>query len=157
MRAAIDVTSQQAQFFDKGRGLAEIAQDQMLDAALKIIIEFQYIISYTIYYILILIEFKESDISVEQIASNFMMTMSDPQKLITLINPNAMVGGGVLPEYIPATEAINIIFRLKAAFPDLNFGIQQVTLSGNTATMHTTWSGSRPDLSVCPSLARQQF
>jgi hypothetical protein len=43
--------------------------------------------------------------------------------------------GGVLPQPIPAREAIGLLTSLNAAFPDLRFEVQNVTVNGNQATV----------------------
>jgi predicted ester cyclase len=50
--------------------------------------------------------------------------------------------GGVLPQPIPAREAIRLLNALKTAFPDLKFDIQNVTVKGNQAVVQAVWSGT---------------
>ncbi len=80
--------------------------------------------------------------SVEQVAKDFIGMMSDTQKAKSMLTPDAMVSGGVLPQAMPATEAINIVAALKTAFPDLKFDVQQVMVDGNKATVKTKWGGT---------------
>jgi hypothetical protein len=58
------------------------------------------------------------------------------------LTPDAVSAGGVLPQPIPAREAINMLSALKTAFPDLKFDIQNVTVKGNQATVQAIWSGT---------------
>jgi hypothetical protein len=80
--------------------------------------------------------------SVEQVARNFVMTMLTPNKLSALLTPDAMLSGGVVPQPVPAAEAVKIMQALTTAFPDLKFDIQQVTVDGNTATVKIMWGGT---------------
>lgn len=80
--------------------------------------------------------------SVEQVARDFITMMTDVEKTKEHVTADAVVGGGILPQPIPAMEAINIIGALKTAIPDLKFDIQQVTVNGNEATVKATWGGT---------------
>ena len=80
--------------------------------------------------------------SVEQVARDFIAQMDDVQKTKTRITPDAMVSGGILPQAMPAMEAINIMGALKTAFPDLQFDINRVTVNGNQARVEATWGGT---------------
>ncbi len=80
--------------------------------------------------------------SVEQVARDFIAQMDDTQKTLSRITPDAKVSGGVLPQPMPATEAIRIMGGLKKAFPDLQFDIKKVTVNGNQARVEATWSGT---------------
>jgi predicted ester cyclase len=80
--------------------------------------------------------------SVEQIARELVSNMMNEAKVKPLLAPNAMSSGGVLPQPVPATEAIKMIGALTTAFPDLKFNVDQVTVSGNDATVKATWSGT---------------
>jgi predicted ester cyclase len=48
----------------------------------------------------------------------------------------------VLPQPIPAKEAISILSALNTAFPDLKFDVQNVTVNGSQATVQAIWSGT---------------
>jgi len=81
--------------------------------------------------------------SVEQVARDFISNMTDQEKLRGMLTPDAMVDGGMLPQSMPATEAINIMTDLTNAIPDFKFDIQQVTVNGNQATVTARWSGTQ--------------
>jgi hypothetical protein len=80
--------------------------------------------------------------SVEQIARDMVSNMNNTEKVKGMLTADAMASGGVLPQPIPAMEAIKIIAGLTTAFPDLKFDIQQVTVNGDKATVKATWSGT---------------
>lgn len=80
--------------------------------------------------------------SVEQVARDFISQMADAKMAASMLAPNAMVSGGVLPAPMPATEAIHITEALKTAFPDLQFDIDKVTVNGNQARVDATWHGT---------------
>ena len=80
--------------------------------------------------------------SVEQIARDFIISMNDVKATESYLTPDAVAAGGVLPQPIPAKEAISILSALNAAFPDLKFDIQNVTAEGNQATVQAIWSGT---------------
>lgn len=80
--------------------------------------------------------------SVEQIARDLIMNMTNEPKVKLMLAPNAMSSGGVLPQPIPAAESIKMIGALTTAFPDLKFEIEQVTVNGNEATVKANWSGT---------------
>ena len=81
--------------------------------------------------------------SVEQIARDFVTTMTDREKTEAHVTADAMVSGGVLPQPMPAMEAFNLISAMTAAFPDLKFEVEQVTVNGDQATVETQWSGTQ--------------
>jgi hypothetical protein len=58
--------------------------------------------------------------NVEQIASDFITKMNDVKAAESYLTPDAVAAGGVLPQPIPAKEAISILSALNTAFPDLN-------------------------------------
>ena len=68
--------------------------------------------------------------------------MDDVNVTKSYLTPDAMAAGGVLPQPIPASEAINMMTALKTAFPDLKFDVQNVTVKGNQATVQAKWSGT---------------
>ncbi len=80
--------------------------------------------------------------SVEQVARDFIAKMDDVNVTKSSLTPDAVAAGGVLPQPIPASEAIKIVSALKTAFPDLKFDIQNVTVKGNQATVQAKWSGT---------------
>jgi predicted ester cyclase len=43
---------------------------------------------------------------------------------------------------MPAMEALGLVTGMKAAFPDLKFDVQQVTVNGNQATVKVQLSGT---------------
>jgi hypothetical protein len=80
--------------------------------------------------------------NVEQIASDFITKMNDVNAAKSYLTPDAVAAGGVLPQPIPAKEAISILSALNTAFPDLKFDVQNVTAKGNQATVQAIWSGT---------------
>jgi len=68
--------------------------------------------------------------------------MTNLEKLKTMLTADAMASGGVLPQPIPATEALKVTGGLTTAFPDIKFDIEQVTVNGDVATVKVTWSGT---------------
>jgi hypothetical protein len=80
--------------------------------------------------------------SVEQIANDFITKMNNVNAAESYLTPDAMAAGGVLPQPIPAKEAIGLMSALNTAFPDLKFDIQSVTVNGNQATVQAIWSGT---------------
>ncbi|HSK87967.1 MAG TPA: ester cyclase [Anaerolineales bacterium] len=80
--------------------------------------------------------------SVEQIARDFITSMNDVDAAEAYLTPDAVAAGGVLPQPIPAKEAIRLMSALNTAFPDLKFDIQNVTVEGDQATVQAIWSGT---------------
>ena len=80
--------------------------------------------------------------SVEQVARDFVTTMTDVEKTKAHLTADAMVSGGVLPKPMPAMEAFGLIGAMSAAFPDLKFEVKQVTVNGNQATVNVQLSGT---------------
>jgi len=80
--------------------------------------------------------------SVEQVARDFITKMNDVDAAESYLTPDAVAAGGVLPQPIPAKEAIGMLSALKTAFPDLKFDIQNVVVKGNQATVQAIWSGT---------------
>ena len=80
--------------------------------------------------------------SVEQIARDFITSMNDVNAAEAYLTPDAVAAGGVLPQPIPAKEAISLMSALNTAFPDLKFDIQNVTVEGDRATVQAIWSGT---------------
>jgi hypothetical protein len=81
--------------------------------------------------------------SVEQVARDFVASLNDPEKLKGLITADAVVSGGVLPQPAPMMEAMGIMGGLATAMPDLSIDIDQVTVSGNDATVKVHLSGTQ--------------
>jgi predicted ester cyclase len=81
--------------------------------------------------------------SVEQVARDFVTKMNDAEKMKDRITADAVASGGVLPQAIPAMEALKIMSGLTDAIPDLKFDIQQVTVNGNQATVKAQWGGTQ--------------
>jgi hypothetical protein len=80
--------------------------------------------------------------SVEQIARDFVTSMNDASAVEAYLTPDAVSEGGMLPQPIPAREAIRLLGALKTAFPDLTFDVQSVAVKGNQATVQAVWSGT---------------
>ncbi len=80
--------------------------------------------------------------SVEQVARDFIAAMPDPAKTKARLTPDAMISGGILPQALRGTEAIDLMGALKTAFPDLWFDVRQVTVNGTQATGKADWSGT---------------
>src|SRR5574342_1193501 len=80
--------------------------------------------------------------SVEQVARDFVMTMTDVEKTKAHLTADAMVSGGVLPQPMPAMDAFNLVGAMQTAFPDLKFEVEQVTVNGNQATVNVQLSGT---------------
>ena len=80
--------------------------------------------------------------SVEQVARDFVTMMTDEEATRARLTADAMASGGVLPQPMPALEAFNIVSGLKAAFPDIKFEVEQVTVNGDQATVKTKVSGT---------------
>lgn len=82
--------------------------------------------------------------SVEQVARDFVtMMIQDPKNLPSMLTPDAMVDGGVLPQPVPFNEAMHIVEGLKSAIPNIHVDIQQVKVDGNQATVQTRWGGTQ--------------
>jgi predicted ester cyclase len=81
--------------------------------------------------------------TVEQIARDFVSSMNDLDKVQSMLTPDAVVDGGVLPQPMPAMEAFRIVNGLNTALPDLKFDVQRVSVNGNQATVNILWSGTQ--------------
>jgi predicted ester cyclase len=81
--------------------------------------------------------------SIEQIARDVVINMTNIEKLKTMVTSNAMASGGVLPAPIPIMEALKVTAGLTTAFPDLKFNVQRVTVDGDRARVETVWSGTQ--------------
>ena len=101
--------------------------------------------------------------SVEQIARDFITSMNDPSAVEAYLTTDAVSAGGVLPQPIPAREAIRLLGALKTAFPDLKFDVQNVTVKGNQAVVQAVWSGTNngpldmpmPGMQTIPATGKQ--
>ena len=91
--------------------------------------------------------------NVEQIASDFITKMNDVDAAELNLTPDAVAAGGVLPQPIPAKEAISILSALNTAFPDLKFDVQNVTAKGNQATVQAIWVVRTKVPETCPCQA----
>ena len=80
--------------------------------------------------------------SVEQVARDFITKMNDVDAAMSYLAPDAVSAGGVLPQPIPAREAISLLRALNTAFPDLKLDVQNVTVKGNQATVEAVWGGT---------------
>ena len=90
--------------------------------------------------------------SVEQVARDIVMNMTNEAKVKSLVTADAMASGGVLPQPIPVMEAMKVVAGLKTAFPDIKFDIQQVTVKGNEATVKAVWSGTNTGALSLPGM-----
>ena len=81
--------------------------------------------------------------SVEQVARDFVTKMNDAETMKDRVTADAVASGGVLPQAIPAMEAVKMMSALTTAIPDLKFNIQQVTVNGNQATVKAQWGGTQ--------------
>ena len=80
--------------------------------------------------------------SVEQVARDFVTMMNNQDKTKGHITADAVVDGGVLPQPVPAMEALSIVNALATAMPDLTFDVLHVTVDGNKATVAARWGGT---------------
>lgn len=90
--------------------------------------------------------------SVEQIARDLVSNMNNAEKVKAMVTADAMASGGVLPQPIPVMEAMKVMDGLTAAFPDLKFDIQQVTVNGNQATVKAQWGGTHTGTLSLPGM-----
>src|SRR5512143_3797824 len=51
---------------------------------------------------------KETRMNIEQFARDFITEMDDPQTTRSRLTPDATVSGGILPQTLPASQAIDI-------------------------------------------------
>jgi len=80
--------------------------------------------------------------SVEQVARDLIANMTDVEGTKARLTADAVASGGVLPQPMPALEAFKIVAGLKAAFPDLKFEVEQVTVNGNQAKVEVQVTGT---------------
>jgi predicted ester cyclase len=80
--------------------------------------------------------------SVESVARDVVMNMNNQDKMMSMVAPDAMVSGGILPQPMPMMEAMKVMGGLMAAFPDLKFDIQNVAVNGDKATVDAKWTGT---------------
>lgn len=81
--------------------------------------------------------------SVEQLARDFVMGMTDEQKTLSSATPDATASGGVLPGRIPAATAFKVMAALETAMPDFKIEVQHVVVKDNEAIVHLMWSGTQ--------------
>jgi hypothetical protein len=81
--------------------------------------------------------------NIEQIAREVVLNMNQPGKLASYLTADAMCSGGILPQPLPATEAVKVTEGLVKAMPDLTFKIESVTVNGDKATVNVVWSGTQ--------------
>lgn len=81
--------------------------------------------------------------TIEQIARDLVSNMNNAEKIKSMFTPDAMASGGVLPQPIPMMEAMNMMVPLSAAFPDLKYDVQRITVNGDKATVDAKWSGTQ--------------
>ena len=99
--------------------------------------------------------------SVEQIASDFITKMNNVNEAESYLMPDAVAAGGILPQPIPAKEAMALMSALNSAFPDLKLEIQNVTVKGNQATVQAVWGGTNngdlnmPGMPSIPATGKQ--
>ena len=101
--------------------------------------------------------------SVEQVARDFITRMNDVNAAESFLTADAVSAGGVLPQPIPAREAMSLLSALTAAFPDLKFDVQSVTVKGDQAIVQAIWSGTNkgpldmhlPGMLVIPPTGRK--
>ena len=90
--------------------------------------------------------------SVEQVARDIVMNMTNEAKVKSLVTADAMASGGVLPQPIPVMEAMKVVAGLKTAFPDIKFDIHEVTVKGNDATVKVVWTGTNTGALSLPGM-----
>ena len=88
--------------------------------------------------------------SVEEVARDFVMNMTDVERTKATLTQDAMASGGVLPAPMPALEAFGIVGGLMSGFPDLKFEVDHVTVNGNQATVQTRVSGTNTGMLSLP-------
>ena len=101
--------------------------------------------------------------SVEQVARDFVSSMNNVEKMKSMVAPNAMASGGMLPQPVPLMESMQSMAGLAAAFPDFRFEVQQVTVNGDQATVKVHMSGTNtgafdmhlPGLPVIPATGKK--
>jgi hypothetical protein len=101
--------------------------------------------------------------SIEQIARNVVVNMVNVDKVKSMLTADAMASGGVLPQPIPAMEALKVTAGLTTAFPDIQFDIQRVSVDGDRATVDVIWRGTNtgslslpiPGMSTIPATGKK--
>jgi hypothetical protein len=101
--------------------------------------------------------------SIEQIARNVVVNMVNVDKVKSMLTSDAMASGGVLPQPIPAMEALKVTAGLTTAFPDIQFDIQRVSVDGDRATVDVIWRGTNtgslslpiPGMSTIPATGKK--
>lgn len=95
--------------------------------------------------------------TVEQVARDFIAAMGDPAKTQARLTPDAVISGGILPQPLRGSDAIELMGALKTAFPDLKFDVRQVTVNGNQATVKADWTGTNTGALRLPLAGAPQF
>jgi predicted ester cyclase len=80
--------------------------------------------------------------SVEQVARDFVSSMNNVDKMKSMVAPDAMASGGMLPQPMPVMESMQAMSGLTTAFPDLMMEVQGVTVNGDQATVRVHMSGT---------------
>src|SRR5512140_2165284 len=88
--------------------------------------------------------------SVEQVARDFISNMASAEKVRSMLAPDAMASGGVLPKPMPAMDAFGMVGGLNAGFPDLKYDVKQVTVNGDQATVRAQVSGTNTGTLTLP-------
>ncbi len=81
--------------------------------------------------------------SVEQVARDVVLNMTNLDKVNTMVTADAMASGGVLPKEIPITEALKVTAGLLTAFPDFKIDIENLKVDGDRAWVKVKWSGTQ--------------
>ena len=81
--------------------------------------------------------------SIEQVARDVVMSMTNVDKVKTMATADATASGGLLPKEIPITEALKVTAGLITAFPDFGIEIQKLTVDGDRASVKVKWSGTQ--------------
>ena len=88
--------------------------------------------------------------TVEEVARQFVSRMTDEAAIRDLLAPDATVSGGILPAAMPAMEAFRMIGGLQAGFPDIRFEPQNVSVSGDQATVDVRLTGTNTGAVALP-------
>jgi hypothetical protein len=90
--------------------------------------------------------------SVEQVARNVVMNMTNIDKVKSMVTADAMASGGVLPKEIPVMESLKVTAGLLTAFPDFRIDIQKLTVDGDKAWVKVRWSGTQTGALSLPGM-----
>jgi ketosteroid isomerase-like protein len=88
--------------------------------------------------------------TVEEVARQFVSRMTDEAAVQALLTPDATVSGGILPAAMPAMEAFRMIGGLQSGFPDIRFEPQNITVSGDQATVDVRITGTNTGAVTLP-------